>query len=45
MFNAIYEIMCKNMVTPRQATDYNKIRCTGFECWVAMATHTHTQNK
>ena len=39
---ALNEIIWKNVVEPRQATDDNIIRRMRFACWVPKATHTHT---
>ena len=39
----VYEIMCKNYGTNREATDDNKIRRMLFGCWITKATDPHTE--
>jgi len=39
---AVYEIMWKNMIRVRQATDDNITRRVRISCWTTKATNTHT---
>jgi hypothetical protein len=40
---ALYEVMWKNMLRERQATDDSIIRRMRFACWMTKAADTHTQ--
>ena len=42
---AVYEIMWRNMVRAKGATDGNKIRRMRFACWINKVTHTHTHHR